>query len=306
MSSYQALIRQARRPSQEDLLTHREHCSADPDQLATIGAEAGQQVRVRRTSTQYGLYTVSEERCENPENIVRMGADGRLRLGTSSTFSGVVDSQVPHPTFTQRQARENNEFIERLSDNRVQAHLIALAPHGGDIEPHTDRQAERVRSRLGAAAASSWRCKGWKDDGDPFDTWHITSTDIDERSFPRLAAVISRGFTHAVAFHGFKRNEILVGGTARPELKQDLRDRIATATAGSQIPVRIAEDGDPLGGVEARNLVNRITASRVNGIQIEQSSTARSDHWRAIADAVADFYLDLLPCARCVRDGNLR
>jgi phage replication-related protein YjqB (UPF0714/DUF867 family) len=294
MPSYQALIRQARWPSEEDLVTHREHCSADPDRLATIGAEAGQQVRVRRTGTRYGLYTVSEARCESPENIVRMGADGLLRLGTSGEFSGVVDSQVPHPTFTERQARENNEFIERLTDNSTQAYLIALAPHGGDIEPYTDRQAERVASRLGAAA-SSWRCKGWKDDGDPFDTWHITSTDIDERSFPRLASVISRGFTHAVAFHGFKRNEILVGGAARPELKEGIRARIATAMTGSQIPVRIAEDGDPFGGKEARNLVNRITASRVNGIQIEQSSAARSGHWRAIADAVADFYLDLLP-----------
>jgi hypothetical protein len=28
--------------------------------------------------------------------------------------------------------------------------LIAIAPHGGDIERHTDQQAERARSRLGA------------------------------------------------------------------------------------------------------------------------------------------------------------
>jgi phage replication-related protein YjqB (UPF0714/DUF867 family) len=295
MSEYEALIRQARLPSQEDLVTHREHCSADPDRLAMIGAEVGQQVRVRRTGTRYGLYTVSEVRCEDPQSIVRMGADGRQRLGTSSEFSAVVDSQVAHPTFTEGQARDNNEFIEQLTDNGVQAYLIALAPHGGGIEPRTDRQAERVGSRLGAAVASSWRCKGWKDDGDPFDTWHITSTDIDERSFPRLAAVILRGFTHAVAFHGFRRNEILVGGAAGSDLKQDVRDRIATATAGSGIPVRVAEVGDPLGGVEPRNLVNRITASTMNGIQIEQSSTARADHWRAIADAVADCYLDLLP-----------
>jgi hypothetical protein len=42
-------------------------------------------------------------------------------------------------------------------------------------------------------------------------------------------------------------------------------------------------------------VVNRITASQTNGIQIEQSGTARSQHWRAIADAVADYYLELIP-----------
>lgn len=34
----------------------------------------------------------------------------------------------------------------------------------------------------------------------------------------------------------------------------------------------------------------RLTAGGANGIQIEQSRQARSRHWRAIADAVADVY----------------
>src|SRR5262249_9514744 len=161
---------------------------------------------------------------------VRMGADGRLRLGTSGEFPGVIDAQVPHPTFSQAQARANSEFIERLTDDGSQANLIAIAPHGGDIEPHTDQQAERVASRLGAELATSWRCKGWNGDGDPFGTWHITSADICEWSFPRLATVISRGFLAAVSFHGFRRNGILIGGLAPPALKEDIRMAIADAT----------------------------------------------------------------------------
>ena len=159
MPTYSALIRQARRPSQEDLVRHSEHCSADPGRLAAIGLTAGQQVRIRRTATDYGLYTVSETRDENPENVVRMGAGGRRRLGTSDEFPGMVDSQVPHPTFSQAQARANNEFIERLTDDGSQANLITLAPHGGGIEPRTDHQAERVASLLGAALASSCQTK---------------------------------------------------------------------------------------------------------------------------------------------------
>jgi phage replication-related protein YjqB (UPF0714/DUF867 family) len=282
-----------------DLVRHREHCSADPDQLGAIGVAVGQQVRIRRSAVAYGLYTVSEVRDESPVNVVRMGADGRLRLGMSEEFPGVVDSQVPHPTFSQAQARAGNEFIERLTDDGSQANLIAIAPHGGDIEPHTDQQAERVASRLGSGLASSWRCKGWKDDGDPFETWHITSLDICARSFPRLAMVVSRGFAAAVSFHGMKRSEILIGGLAPLALKEDIHTAVADATAGSRIPVRIAEPGEKFGGGEPRNLVNRLTADGASGIQIEQSLRARSGHWRAIADAVAGVYRDLLR-----RDGD--
>jgi phage replication-related protein YjqB (UPF0714/DUF867 family) len=293
MATYSAFIRQARRPSQEDLVRRPEHCSADPGRLAAIGVAAGQQVRIRRTATDYGLYTVSEARDENPENVIRMGAGGRRRLGAIDEFPGVVDSQVPHPTFSQAQARANNEFIERLSDDGSQANLITLAPHGGDIEPNTDRQAERVASLLGAPLASSWRCMGWKDGGYPFATWHITSLDICSRSFPRLARVISRGFTAAVSFHGFKRSEILIGGLASAALKESIRAAIADTTASSGIPVIIAEPCGPFSGTEPRNLVNRITAGHANGVQIEQSIAARSGHWRIISDAVAQVYRDM-------------
>jgi hypothetical protein len=59
-----------------------------------------------------------------------------------------------------------------------------------------------------------------------FDRWHITSTDIHEASFPLLNSVISRGFTYAVAFHGFDDPEIpfdiLIGGAAPYSLKQEI------------------------------------------------------------------------------------
>ncbi|MGH3897913.1 MAG: poly-gamma-glutamate hydrolase family protein [Pseudonocardiaceae bacterium] len=205
-------------------------------------------------------------------------------------FDGVVDSHVPHPTFSEGDAEDQSEFIEQLEDNGVQSGLIALAPHGGDIEPHTDQQAERVASRLVAKAVSSWRGKGWKDGAGAFDRWHITSTDINEASFPLLNSVISRGFTYAVAFHGLDEPEILIGGTAPASLKQEIRDAIAGATAGSCIDVRIAEPDEGFGGDDPCNIVNRLSAGGANGIQIEQSRQARSRHWADIADAVADVY----------------
>jgi phage replication-related protein YjqB (UPF0714/DUF867 family) len=61
--------------------------------------------------------------------------------------------------------------------------------------------------------------------------------------------------------------------------------------AGSGLWVRIAQSGDDgLGGTSPRNVVNRLTAGGANGIQIEQSFSARKYHGQTIADAVAGVY----------------
>jgi phage replication-related protein YjqB (UPF0714/DUF867 family) len=289
MATYDASIKKAL-ASQEDLIAHREHCSVDPERLATIECTLGNQVRIKRNASEFGLFTVSDVRQEDPDSTVRMGLAGRRRLGTSDEFDGVVDAQVPHPTLTEAEAEAENEFVERLEDDGEQQELIAIAPHGGAIEPHTDQQAERVASRLAAEAVSSWRCKGWNSEGDPFGTWHITSAKLSERSFPLLAKAMCRRFTHAVAFHGFDDPEILIGGLAPLALKQEIQRAIEGATAGSGIQVRIAGPEDVFGGDDPLNVVNRLTAGGANGLQIEQSFQARADHWRTIADAVADVY----------------
>lgn len=298
MATYDAAVRRAL-PDQEDLQDRREHCSVDAARLATIGRAVGHQVRVRLSSDAFGLYTVSEVHPEDPDTTVRMGRRGRERLGTSDEFAGVVDSVGPHPNLTVDQARTCGELVERLRDNGRQRELIVIAPHGGDIERHTDEQAEHVASRLAAKAVSSWRCKGWKHGGGAFARWHITSTDISAASFPRLDLVISRGFTHAVAFHGFEDSEVdtdvLIGGLAPDELKQEIAAEIDRATAGSGLRVRIAEPEDNSGGDDERNVVNRLTAQGGSGIQIEQSPTARSRRWERIADAVAAVYDTKVP-----------
>jgi hypothetical protein len=59
--------------------------------------------------------------------------------------------------------------------------------------------------------------------GDSPETWHITSVDIDPASFPKLNSIFSRRFTHAVAFHGFEQNGILIGGgTASAALQAEI------------------------------------------------------------------------------------
>jgi hypothetical protein len=70
MATYDASVKKALTASQRDLIDHKEHCSADPVKLATVGRERGHQVRIKRNDSEYGLYTSDE-------------------------FVGSLDSQVP-------------------------------------------------------------------------------------------------------------------------------------------------------------------------------------------------------------------
>jgi phage replication-related protein YjqB (UPF0714/DUF867 family) len=291
MATYHASIKKAL-PEQDDLERRKEHCSADREKLETAGRLLGHQVRIKRKNDdkEYGLYTVSEVRQENPDNVVRMGQGGLGRLGNGE-FAATLDSQVPHPDLSVSQAEDQGEFVERLDDNGWHNGLIAIAPHGGKIEPHTDEQAEHVWSRLEGKGVSAWRCKGWHPRG-AFEHWHITSTDIHEASFPLLNSVISRGFRYAVAFHGFNdpnKPDILVGGLAPDALKEEVKQAIQRAV-GSEITVEITTPDDKFGGDDKRNIVNRLTAGGANGVQIEQKEEPREKHGPAIAEAVADVY----------------
>jgi phage replication-related protein YjqB (UPF0714/DUF867 family) len=275
---------------QAELVARKEHCSADADRLRAIGRAVGQQVRVYRDDSDVALFTVSEARDEDPDTIVRMGKMARDRLGTPGEFPARVLPFGPHPTLTDAEARRRGEFVERSDGDGTG--LLVLAPHGGDIEPPTDAQAERLAAALAGKGkgVTSWRCKGWaREGGRPASArWHITSTDISEASFPLLGRVAGRRFDYAVSFHGMARDAILIGGAGPMTLKEELRAEIGRALEGSGIPVLIGVPGEANGGISPQNIVNRYC--RGTGIQIEQSPRARRDHWRAIADAVARVY----------------
>jgi phage replication-related protein YjqB (UPF0714/DUF867 family) len=208
----------------------------------------------------------------------------RLGLAGVEPFTGKINSQVPNPNIRDEDVEEQSEFVERLTDNGQHQGLIVIAPHGGKIEPHTDEQAEHVRERLAAKDVSVWRCKGFKKNGGAFDRWHITSTDINEGSFPKLKTVIDRDFAYAVAFHGWSEKFICIGGKAPSGLKEQIK------TAISKIPdfdieVKTEDCPEAFNGNDPKNIVNRLGAI---GIHIEQSSDARAHFACKIAEAVAD------------------
>jgi len=294
------------RPSQEDLIGDREHCSVDPELLSELRGVVGQQVRIIRDNQHRAIFTIVEARREVSAGIVRMGLAGRRRLGTDAEFDGLIETRILHSELSDRAAEESGEFVERIADESSHAGLIVIAPHGGDLERHTDDQVQRVCSRLstgrlsagqtstgqtsaggvGAAGVSSWWCKGFHPGG-AMNAWHITAAEISEVSFPLLGTVITRSFQFAVAFHGFDHNEVLIGGLAPDSLKYEIKGAIEALTAGSGIAIRVATPDEGFGGDDPHNIVNRLTSPNLGGIQIEQSLRARNDHWRDIADAVA-------------------
>ena len=200
----------------------------------------------------------------------------------------MLDTKVVDPDLSDREARDAGELVERLDDDPgSQTQLMVIAPHGGDIEEHTDEQAYLMRRRLRAFGAWAWVCKGWASDG-AFARWHITSTDLSPGSFPLLARMLRAPFAHAVSFHGFNDEPgVLIGGTAPAEVKERLRQAIEQVLPAG-LDVRVALPRERFGGDDPNNIVNRL--SPCGGIQIEQVPIPRDDHGYAIADAVADCF----------------
>ena len=280
--------------TEERLRRRKSIARSTPICFIRLGRAKGQQVRVSRGEDDFAIFTVAETLQEPTESILRMGRLARVRFGSSEDSEGRVSPTVVVPGLTEEQARAHGELIERLDDDGTHTGLLIMAPHGGEIEPPTDLQAERLAEKLAGKRVSVWRCKGYHPRGGKaaFDRWHITSTDVSEASYPLLAKVAARKFEYAVSFHGMTDDRILIGGAAPTRLRLEVRDAIRLAINDPRIAVDLAIPGDANGGKDPRNIVNRYVPS--GGVQIEQSARARRDHWKAIADAVAKVYASKL------------
>jgi len=208
---------------------------------------------------------------------------GLERLGLDADASGVrteVDSQVFDLT-NEEDARAEGGFVERIR-GPGDPWLLALAPHGGLIERGTDVQA----TRLGAAPdVTAWYAAGWWPGGGAYRRWHVPSTQIHPDSFPYLGLLEHLEADLAVSFHGWTESHLAVGGMAPSEHREAVRDEIDAAVDGA-FEVRLAAEDTELSGDVPENVVNWITASGTDGIQLEQPSEARTEYTEAVADAV--------------------
>jgi phage replication-related protein YjqB (UPF0714/DUF867 family) len=296
-TEYQAQILKLDLPGQDTLKNDAERCSADPDMLQSIGRAVRHQVRITRTDDPrfFALYTVAQA---NPPadlgdpsraNVVRTGQTGRERLGKSGAMSAVVQATVVDASPGSSGVR----FFEVAEDDVSKTYFVVIAPHGGDIEKGTDDEAEHLVRELAAIGCPSttWICKGFGDAvAGASQRWHITSTDLNPASFPRLATIATRKFCHGVAFHGFAKGpddaDLYIGGGASGAIKMAIRCALEGANMPLQIRIATEADDPKFQGRSADNLINRLATQ---GIHIEQSSDARTFSEK-IANAIATVY----------------
>lgn len=284
-----------------------EHCAVDRESLRALGSAVGRQLLVRRAANRLALYTVVE-RLGGATRAVHVGTEGLARLGAAP------NPHTPNATIEADFTDGDPEAVARLSETLLgdqdATGLAILAPHGGRIEVGTDDQAALVHDRLAQSGKPirAWIARGFNRATGAHTCWHITSSEISEHSFPKLASLLdpaeARGpFAHAVAFHGNNDSEAIIVGGGLPRdsdhtaLKTTLAVRIhraLEAVMDDPPAVEVARSG-PLAGAQRRNIVNRVTV-RGNGIQIEQPLAVRTEprQREAIARAVAQLYRDLI------------
>jgi phage replication-related protein YjqB (UPF0714/DUF867 family) len=280
----------------------KEHCKAKLKQIQDIGIHRHEQVRIEFHTTNGGItsaiFTVSVFHPDTGSVILGPNIDGYLQncklTSNNNTCEGNVKAQIMINGLSEGDAKDKGELIER-SIVRQNRKLIVIAPHGGNIEPWTDEQAQYVRNHLPDDRASLWMCKGFRNpnatdvEHDAYNRWHITATEISERSFPQLRTIIEPKFEYAIAFHGMDENFICVGGNAESAdagLIEEIRDAIKNALPqGSNIEVVATACGGGFSGDDPCNIVNRLG---VKGIQIEQGLEIREQHSDKIAQAVVD------------------
>lgn len=261
-----------------DTVSDAERCRLPQSTMDAVGIESGHQIRLVYDGAP-AVFTVTV----SDDKFGYVSSGGRDRLGANGgSFRVDVDSTVVNPSLDEEAAAEDGGFLERLADPGT-AELVALAPHGGYIEWGTDSQAERASERLECV---SWYGAGWWPGGGAYRRWHTTSTDIHPGSFPALNEISDRGFDHAVSFHGWSESHVAVGGAAPVELREAVRDAIATVVESD---VRLASD-ESRDGDSPRNIVNWMTGSGSDGVQIEQPWSVREEKRLEVADAVADVF----------------
>jgi hypothetical protein len=148
----------------EDRL-HPEHCKAKLKQIQDIGRHRHKQVRIEFPTTNGGttsaIYTVSVFHPDEGSVILGHKIPNLNCNLNENKGKGVVKAQIMIEGLDDRKAEELGELVEHLSPNNQNRKLVVIAPHGGEIELGTDKQAEYVGNNLPSDRVSLWICKGF-------------------------------------------------------------------------------------------------------------------------------------------------
>ncbi len=282
-----------------------EDCALDPaNKNLPQDLKDGDQIRVfRHDEKNFVLYTVHfiNENEFNKDRI-RMNELGMERLGYKIANGQKLKLVLPviKEKISKRKAKKTGEMYEYVKCNGKDMDktdfLFVQTPHGGNIEYNTDYIGRKIASSKKLKNdVVLWGCEGFSNPKDPspiagYNRWHITSTAISENSFPKLGKLVSSGkmFDHAISIHGYRGDEILIGGRGSLETKMMLQR--AFKKHGINIPSVVVDSDGYLSGFSLANIVNRYSS---NGIQIEFPKAARLMFADQIASAIIDVYCQI-------------
>jgi len=177
-----------------------------------------------------------------------------------------------YSSFKDLKAAELNYCIEFKDRN---SHITILAPHGGNIEPHTSE----IATLIAADKYNLFCFNGLKPSGNH--VLHITSHKYDEEQ----ATTLVRSSTIVIAIHGSTQTDkmVFVGG-----LYNELKQKISEALVRAEIPCVICDKTSPYRGHNPENICNRGITGK--GVQMEVSRPLRDSpqDWHKIAAAISE------------------
>ena len=144
---------------------------------------------MRRSPTVLALYSIAA-RADVAAPALQVGTVGLARLRKPTAPPPPTPFEVTVETdFVGGSSRSTARLSERvLGESESTSGLAVLAPHGGRIEVGTDNQATRVYEILARERkpVRAWIAEGFNSVTGAHTCWHITATEISERSFPGL------------------------------------------------------------------------------------------------------------------------
>jgi phage replication-related protein YjqB (UPF0714/DUF867 family) len=126
-----------------------------------------------------------------------------------------------------------------------------------------------------------------------FDEYHVSTNDLAFTRFDELPRLQGRRFRFGVSFHIHEAGYVGVGGRINEEIRTEVADRLNDRLPSSK-EIRYHYSEMKNRGRKEPNIVNRITESGSDGLQIEMTRKTSYNYWKRVAQSVRDVYVELL------------
>ncbi|WP_336339506.1 poly-gamma-glutamate hydrolase family protein [Haloarcula brevis] len=229
---------------------------------------------------------------DSDDERVELGPNGRQYISDEGDFEAELRDQVPDNTLTLPEARRRNEFTETLHIDDYTSDILVMAYHGGDIEANTTESADWFHKKCKEYGIPTdvYTARGYGKEN--FGRWHVGSSSMHLRSFPKLREVAARHYDLAVSFHlhdvpnNDESPKVLVGGRAGSDLRNRVAGRLDDALPSKYDYITDLSQHSMM-GASHENIVNWMTRDGASGLQIEVTPRISQIHRKTVGREVA-------------------